>query len=500
MLLRTPRIAIIGAGAAGIAAAVDLARQGVAVSLFERQATPGGKIRTLDIAGAQVDAGPTVLTMRWVFESLFADAGSSLDAHLTLHPCDVLARHAWSGSERLDLFADIRRSEDAIGSFAGAAAAQGYRSFVARAARVYGVLEAAFIRGPRPSTLSLISGVGLRGVSDLIAGAPFATLWHALGEHFSDPRLRQLFARYATYSGSSPFHAPATLMLIAHVEQQGVWTVTGGMIQVAEAMAGLAARQGAELHYAAPVSAILLDGGRVSGVRLATGEEIAADAVIANADIAALTEGLFGPRAMAAVRSTGGERSLSALSWAVSAATTGFPLARHNVFFARDYAAEFDAIFRARRLPSEPTVYVCAQDRGAPDQPEPKGTPERLLLLVNAPAIGDQRAFTAEEIKQCEAAVFDLLTRCGLMVDRPSLASMLTTPTEFEALFPATGGALYGQAVHGAMAAFRRPGSRSAIPGLYLAGGSVHPGPGVPMAVLSGRLAARSTLEDLTSR
>jgi len=493
-------VVIIGAGVGGLAAAIDLARRGAAVTLLERQARPGGKVRQLAAGATGIDGGPTVFTMRWVFESLFADAGSALADHLTLHPLDLLARHAWSESERLDLFADVGRTADAIGDFAGRAAAEGYRAFCARAARVYDALEPAFISAERPSVLSLVGGMGLRGLSALLAGSPFATLWHALREHFPDARLRQLFGRYATYSGSSPFQSPATLMLIAHVERRGVWAVGGGMYRLVEALADLAARHGAVLRCGTPVTEILLARGQAGGVRLADGETLAADAVVVNADAAALAEGLFGPGASHAVRlPEAGERSLSAMTWALSAPTSGFPLARHNVFFARDYAAEFDAIFRRRELPAQPTVYVCAQDRGAPDQAPGDGAQERLLVLVNAPAIGDRREFTATEMEQCTNAAFGLLADCGLAVRRRPEATVLTTPVEFESLFPATGGALYGQAVHGAMAAFRRPGSRSAIPRLYLAGGSVHPGPGVPMAVLSGRLAAASLLQDLTS-
>ncbi|MGD0109573.1 MAG: NAD(P)-binding protein, partial [Rhodopila sp.] len=218
--MRTPRVTVIGAGAGGLAAAIDLARSGAAVTVLERAATPGGKIRQSQVAGVGVDAGPTVLTMRWVFDALFSDAGTSLASHLTLHPTELLARHAWSGTERLDLFADIGRSADAIGRFAGSAEAAGYRSFCARAQRVYRTLEGPFIRAPRPTAVSLAAA---SGVSEMFSISPFATLWKALGDHFRDPRLRQLFGRYATYSGSSPFQSPATLMLIAHVEQQGVW-------------------------------------------------------------------------------------------------------------------------------------------------------------------------------------------------------------------------------------------------------------------------------------
>ena len=493
-MTQTPHVIVIGAGAGGLSAAIDLARRGVTVTVLEKAAYPGGKIR-VDAAG--IDSGPTVLTMRWVFDTLFADAGTNLDDHLALHPADLLARHAWSQAETLDLFADIDRSTDAIAALSGRTEAEAFRAFCDRAQRVYRTLEAPFMRAQKPTALSLATGTSLTAMLGI---SPFSTLWQALGKHFHDPRLRQLFGRYATYSGSSPFQAPATLMLIAHVEQQGVWLVRGGMVQVARALSAVATKLGATMRLEAPVAKITTDSKGATGVVLANSERIEADAVICNADYAALAIGAFGPAAIRAVPTAPPDgRSLSAVTWTLSTTTHGFPLARHNVFFGRDYASEFDAVFRRGRLPIEPTVYVCAQDRGHPGA-QPNGTDEKLLVLINAPANGDRGGIPTSEIEQCATRTFSLLERCGLTMLCQPEAMTVTTPTEFEKLFPATGGALYGQAVHGSMAAFRRPGSRSAIPKLYLAGGSVHPGPGVPMAVLSGRLAAESLLQDLTSR
>jgi len=273
--------------------------------------------------------------------------------------------------------------------------------------------------------------------------------------------------------------------------------VEGGMVRLAQVLSDEAVRQGATMRLAAPVARISVAAGRAAGIVLESGERVESDAVVCNADYAALANGLFGrpvKRSTATLKQDG--RSLSAVTWALSAVTEGFPLTRHNVFFSRDYQAEFDQVFRRGQIPEEPTVYVCAQDRGEPGaHPNPES--DRLLVLINAPAIGDQRGFTPTEIEQCAKRTFGLLQRCGLMVHRRTEATSVTTPADFETLFPATGGSLYGQAVHGSMAALRRPGSRSAVPGLYLAGGSVHPGPGVPMAVLSGRLAAASLLQDL---
>ncbi|AFL73972.1 1-hydroxycarotenoid 3,4-desaturase CrtD [Thiocystis violascens] len=495
----TKSVIVIGAGIGGLVTAVQLASHGLKVRVLERAETPGGKMREVIVGGRRIDAGPSVFTMRWVFEEIFAEAGVSLADYLQLRPVEILARHAWSEDERLDLFADQERSVNAIGDFAGAAAAEGYRAFCKQARAIHETLDAPFIRASRPSPLGLLGRCGLNGFASLGNIKPYDSLWRTLGVYFKDQRLRQLFGRYSTYCGSSPFLAPATLMLIAHVEQQGVWLVEGGMHQTAVALARLSQALGATIQYEMDVSEILVERGRAAGVRLANGETIAADAVVFNGDVAALSKGQLGARVAKAVTpARPNSRSLSAITWNLVAETEGFPLLRHNVFFARDYAAEFDDLFNRSRTPREGTVYVCAQDRGDRDETVPS-KPERLLCLLNAPATGDRHAFDASEIEHCEERVFSLLQRCGLRVHRHPENSLVTTPEVFNRLFPATGGALYGQATHGWTAAFMRPASRGKIPGLYLAGGSVHPGAGVPMVALSGRLAAASLLADIGS-
>jgi 1-hydroxycarotenoid 3,4-desaturase len=493
------RVLIIGAGMGGLAAAIDLAARGLEVEVFERAHAPGGKMRQVQVADARLDAGPTVFTMRWVFEELFAAGGTSVQARLGLKRVDTLARHAWSDGSRLDLFADRARSAEAIGAFAGPAEGRRYLEFCAEARAIYQTLEGPFIRDQRPSPVGLVQRVGPGGLGDLWRIKPFSTLWGVLSKRFRDPRLRQLFGRYATYAGSSPFLAPATLMLIAHVEQEGVWLVEGGMHRLAQTLADIAQGLGARLHFGAPVAEILVDGGRARGIRLASGDLVAAPTLVFNGDVAALATGALGDEARRSVPPVDpASRSLSAIIWNLVAETEGFPLLHHTVFFSRDYQAEFDTIFRDGRPPGEPTVYICAQDRD--DQGDgPAGAPERLLCLINAPPLGDSRPLAASEVEQCAERTFSLLTRCGLRVQRIPHLSQVTTPTGFAELFPATGGALYGQASHGWKASFSRPGSRSAIPGLYLAGGSTHPGAGVPMATLSGRLAASRVLADLGS-
>lgn len=497
--MRSERAVVIGAGVGGLAAALLLAARGFAVTVLERGAAPGGKMRELRLGGAGIDGGPTVFTMRWVLDELLAEAGFATDDHLCLQPLSILARHAWDrDGGRLDLYADRARTAEAIARFAGPAEARGYLAFCHRARAVFETLEAPFLRSNRPTPLTLVGRAGLGGLGRLWGVSPFSTLWSAVCAHFRDDRLRQLFARYATYCGASPFFAPATLMLIAHVEQTGVWSIEGGMHRLARTLADLATARGATLRCGAEVAEILAERGRVSGVRLADGERVEAEWVIVNADVAALSAGLFGEAARRAVPSQERvPRSLSALTWTMHAQAEGFPLTRHTVFFSRDYPAEFRAIFAGRQLPAEPTVYVCAQDRG--DAGEAPGGAERLLVLVNAPATADQSPPSPEEIDRCRTATFALLERCGLRITVASEACRTTGPVEWNRLFPATGGALYGRALHDWKASFQRPGSRTRLPGLYLAGGSVHPGPGVPMAMMSGRLAVSALIEDRAS-
>ena len=487
---------VIGAGAGGLAASIDLARAGFRVTLLERGDAPGGKMHTRAVDDREVDGGPTVLTMRSIFEQLFADAGACLNDRLTLLESPIIARHAWSHGGVLDLYPDAQRSRQSIEDFAGADDAVGFERFYSQSARIHQTLSETFMTASKPDPVTLVGRVLRRHhPSSLMAAKPAPNLWRALRDFFSDERLRQLFARYATYVGSSPLSTPATLMLIAHVELEGVWLVDGGMHRLAAAMAELGRELGIDLHLNTHVSEVLVKGGKACGVRLEDGTSLPADVVVFNGDTNALATGQLGSEAMRAVKPRKvAQRGLSALTWCIKGSSSGFDLDHHNVFFESDYPSEFNTIFEERNVPSKPTVYLCAQDRG------PNGSlngSERLLMLVNAPADGDRQSWSEDDVARTRDNALAVLERCGLNLSFRDSDCVSTTPNDWHGRFPGSGGSLYGGASHGIWSSFTRPGARSRLKGLYLSGGSVHPGPGVPMATLSGRLAASAVIRDI---
>ena len=484
------RVIVIGAGIGGLAAALPLVHRGFDVTILERQSVPGGKMRQVN----GVDAGPTVLTMLDVFEALFDNVGATLGDHVTLIPQDILARHWWPDSGPLDLYADATRSADAIGAFAGPGAKSEFLAFSARAKRLFDGFSDPMMRQAEPSLAALSAHVMKHPslIRDMGVGQ---TLKRLLTTSFTDPRLRQLFGRYATYVGGSPDRSPALLSLIWEAEARGVWCVKGGMSALAAAIAKLIVAKGGTIRTNATVKKINTAFGGVSGVTLTSGETLYTDQIIFNGDPRALALGLLG-EASTCVGSitTKRPRSHSANVWSFAAKPSDLPLVHHNVFFCDPRKNEFAEIERGY-IPSDPTLYVCAEDRGQDtDIPDI----ERFEIIMNTPPL-TQRAAQPEDYEICHTRTFPALRRFGLSFSPEPGPDALTTAKNFDALFPGSAGSLYGQTPHGMTAGLERPTARTPIKGLYLAGGGTHPGAGVPMAALSGKHAAAAIVTDRTS-
>ena len=494
--MRHDRVLIVGAGIGGIITALSLTSRGIPVTVCEQASGPGGKIRSCSRPDMQIDVGPTVFTMPWVFDEILAHLGTELGELVTLERLGKLAHHRWPDGSTLDLYPDEALSSQAIEAFAGPTAAEQYRRFTRQAESMYETLVDTFMTQSRPSLLGLMCNAGPARLAALAGVRPFRTMWQGLGDFFDDPRLRQLFSRYTTYYGSSPFHAPATLMLIAHVEQLGVWRVHGGIRALAAALADLAATLGAEFRYDACVENIAVSRRRPTSATLTSGERIEANRIIVNGDVNALASGRFGADVAGAVAATPAEaRSLSAITWA-GLAHCGDRLDFHNVLFSKDYLAEFASLIDARALPKSPTIYVHAPDHARPAG-DGHSRSQRLFMLINAPPTGDTGPLDQASLRSAAASVQRRLEEAGVDLDIADFE--MTTPVDFERRYPATGGGLYGCATHSWQTPFKRPTHRTKLPGLYVTGGSTHPGAGVPMAALSGRMAAECVMADLSN-
>ena len=482
------RVAVIGAGFGGLSAAIALAASGMSVTVLEAAPEVGGKAGTVSIDGATLDTGPSVLTMPEVFDELFALAGSSLAEEVTLiHPTPA-ARYAWPDGVSVDLHVHLPQTLASVREALGPDAEAQLAGFMAYAERVWGAAEPRFVRGPAPTVWSLLSAGAMR---DLLTIDPLRTMDAAIRAYVRDPYLRDVLWRFATYAGSDPRRAPATLSCIAHVELAlGGYGVSGGIGMLVQALARTARRLGVEIRLQEPVRAVRVAHGRVTGVETDRGV-VEASIVVSNAETRHLLGVLLAGRPMPpAATSTSG--------WnAIVAATRTSDRAGHTVLFPRTYDHEFRDLFDRHQTPHDPAVYACAQGvtHANPGWPEH----EPLFLMVNTPPVADGAPDDADAFGALEEHVMGRLVANGL-IETGDTIRWRRTPGGLAMRFPHSGGALYGRAHDGPWAALARPSNRvRGIRGLYVASGTAHPGGGLPLAALSGRAAAAAAVQDSAS-
>ncbi|MCW2726764.1 MAG: UDP-galactopyranose mutase [Frankiales bacterium] len=483
------RVVVIGAGVGGLTASARLAALGHRVTVCEAQQTVGGKLGRYSRDGFRFDTGPSLLTMPQVFHELFEDTGGWPD-DLQLTPLEPLARYRFADGTTFDATSDLDRFCDRLDAALGEGNGADWRRLMVHAARVWQASRQPFLEAPLDGARTM-ARLALRQPRDIAAIAPGRSL-RALGRRFlRDPRLRTFLDRYATYTGSDPRRAPAALVVVPYAEQAfGGWYVEGGLHRLGEAVHERALERGASVVLGARVTGIETAGGRVDGVRLADGTRLAADVVVANAD-AATVYGQLVQAPAAARRLARATPSLSGFALLLAVRGRTQELGHHTVLFPADYDAEFDAVFGPAAQPvPDPALYVSAP---ADETLHPEGH-EAWFVLANAPRHGtgpgalDWRAPGRSE--QYADRLLDLLAARGLPVRDRVLWSQVVDPADLEERTGAVGGAIYGTSSNGAAAAFLRPANRSPVPGLFLVGGSAHPGGGLPLVALSARIVA----------
>jgi phytoene desaturase len=491
------RVVVVGAGLGGLAAAARLAAAGHAVTVLEQAPQVGGKLGWYARDGHGFDTGPSLVTLPQVFEDLFAATGAPLSDVLDLQRLDPAVAYRFADGTttavpgRLDAIAG--RLDDDLGAGTGAQ----WSALLTRAEAMWRATEQPFLRSPLAGAATLARLA--RSASDVRTVAPGRTLRGLGRSYLTDPRLQVMLDRYATYSGSDPRLAPAALLTVPWVEQAfGSWYVRGGLRRLPEAVADRAVERGATVRTGTPVTEVLLSGGRAAGVRLADGEVVPADVVVCNADAAALYGRLLprqapARRARTALRRVTPSSSGVVLLLALRGRTPG--LAHHTVLFPADHSAEFDALFGGRakgpRRPVEdPAVYVSAPDDPAT---RPDADSESWFVLVNAPRHEPDGGvdWTAPGLADSYAdRVLGVLADRGLDVRDRVRWRVVRTPADLERETASPGGSIYGSSSNGARAAFLRPANASPVPGLFLVGGSAHPGGGLPLVTLSAEIVA----------
>lgn len=489
-------VLVIGAGVGGLSAAIALAAGGHAVRVVEAAPHPGGKAGFVEVDGLRLDTGPSVLTLPGLVDAVFRSAGTRLADEVVLRRLDPGFRYRWPDGTVLDLHHAPEDSLASVHRALGSAAAADLREFLAYARRIWRAAAPHFVLGEAPSVGTILRRPHLLG--RLPAIDPLRTMRQAIHQRVRSPHLRDVLARYATYNGSDPRSAPATLNCIAWVEiGLGGYGVRGGMYALVEALARVAVRSGARLHYASPVAALDLDGTAVRGVVLDDGTRLRADAVVVNADVAHLFERLLPPEAPDPGFSTPRAPSTSGWTGIARARRRTGRVARspHTVLFSADPEAEVADLFDHDRPPEQPTVYLCAQE--AAHGRVGWTAHEPVFVMANAPAEPPDGPRDPATWAALERRVIHRVREAGLL-DPEDVLVWRRTPAGLASRFPGSRGSLYGAASNGRLAAFQRPPNRvAAMPGLYLASGSAHPGGGLPLCARSGLAAAAAVERDL---
>jgi len=478
------RAVIIGSGVAGLACSIRLAARGVDVTVLEANAYPGGKLTAFELNGYRFDAGPSLFTMpQWVL-ALFELAKEDPNVHFKYKRKTVACHYFWEDDTQF--FAPSNRDE-----FAAKAAQtfgvnpQKILSYFKRAEKKFKLTRSLFLEQSLHKLKTFLSLDTLKAIVHLNTYQLHTTLHQANRSHFKNPKLVQLFDRYATYNGSSPYETSGMMTLIQHLEQQyGTYIPEGGMHQITLSLFALAKRLGVQFHFDTRADEILTKNNQVEGVK--AGEKFyPADQVVSNMDVVPTYAKLL-PQHPAPQKIMKQERSSAAVIfyWGI---TKEFPqLDLHNIFFAKDYQAEFEAIFKDKKIAEDCTVYVNITSKDVP-QDAPKGC-ENWFVMINTPA--DYGQDWEALVQRLRTQVLTKLSKRLKTELEPLIAcEEILTPPLIEKKTQSYKGALYGSSSNKAMAAFlRHPNFSQQIQNLYFCGGSVHPGGGIPLCLLSAKI------------
>ncbi|MXV51112.1 phytoene desaturase [Pedobacter sp. HMF7647] len=479
-----PKAIIIGAGVAGIASAIRLRIKGYDVQVFESNNHPGGKLSVININGYRFDAGPSLFTMPQYVDELFLLAGKNPRQYFNYTKLEVVCNYFYEDGTMISAFSD---QEKLAGEIAAKTSdtTESVNRFLKNSARIYSITNHVFLEKSLHKLSTYLNWNTIKSIFQLGKIDSLRTMALANKSFFNDKRTQQFFNRYATYNGSNPYKAPATLNVIPHLEQHyGAYFPDGGMYAITLSLVKLAEEIGVRFNFSSPVEKIEYSNDKVTGV-VVGGKTLPADIIVSNMDVwftyKRLLRNVIAPEKMLKQ-----ERSSSALIfyWGIS---RQFPvLDLHNIFFSNDYEKEFNSIWQEQTVDEDPTIYVNISSKFKPDD-APPGC-ENWFVMINVPSNSGQD--WDDLIAVSRRHIIAKLSRM-LNVNLESLITCeeILDPRSIEEKTSSYQGSLYGTSSNNLFAAFLRHANFSSqIKGLYFAGGSVHPGGGIPLALLSAKI------------
>jgi phytoene desaturase len=478
---------VIGAGLGGLSAAIEIALLGIDVDLFERNESAGGKAGSFILNGFRFDTGPSLLTMPFVLESIFTDAGRDIKKYLTIKPLEKHCEYYFPDNISITAYSDIEKFSDEL-SRCGKDSRERLTAYLNYCRDIYELTAELFLFNDFHDINTFKKHASLKTLLNIRKIDSLRTMHKANSSFFKDAKTIQLFDRYATYNGSNPYMAPATLNIIQHVEyNMGSYIVEQGIYAISTSLHKLAQEVGVRVFTKQNVDSILYKKGKISGVAI-NGQNRLYDFVVSNADASFTYKELMNDfKTKNAKRYARLEPSSSALVfyWGIDGIST---LGVHNIIFSMDYKEEFKEIFSENTCPDDPTVYIYISSKFKKDD-APSGM-ENWFVMINAPYDKNQDWFL--ETKKSRAVIINKINKTfNLDIESKIRCESILTPPEIEKKTGSYKGSLYGISSNSRSAAFLRQSNRSKqYKGLYFCGGSVHPGGGIPLVLLSGKLAA----------
>ena len=492
-----PKAIVIGAGIAGIAASLRLKAQGFEVEVHEANPHTGGKLHALSQDGYRFDLGPSLFTMPQFVEELFALFGEDVTTHFEYIQKEVICNYFWSDGTTFSAKSDKQEYIEELCSTFGESPKK-VKAFLNRNKEKYELTAPLFLENSLHKIHTYLNTNTLKSIAQLYKLHIFQSLDKTAKAYFKNTKTVQLVNRYATYNGSNPYKTPGIMSLIPHLEQYyGTFFPKGGMHRISQSLYELGLRQNISYHLNSKVDSILTEKGRAVGIELENGEHRKADLVICNMDVFPTYKQLLATH-KAPEKTLAQERSSSALIfyWGIEKSFPNLDL--HNIFFSDDYQNEFEHLFDKKSICDDPTVYVNISSKDNPED-APKNC-ENWFVMINAPAHYNQDWNAL--VQKTRVNILRKLSKI-LNTDIESLIATeyILEPSGIEKNTSSYRGALYGAASNDTMAAFlRHPNFNKKIKNLYHCGGSVHPGGGIPLCMLSAKIVSDLVQHDFNTQ